>query len=57
MKDTIDAAGIAGLTVVTPIASTAAAPGVTLTRPLTGYNCRILVAQLIVTNIQSLAAR
>ena len=35
MKDTIDAAGIAGLTVVAN-ASTAAAPGVTLTRPLTG---------------------
>ena len=54
MKDTIDAAGIAGLTVVAN-ASTAAAPGVTLTRPLTGVTAGSGGSN-VVTNIQSLAA-
>jgi len=54
MKDTIDAAGIAGLTVVAN-ASTAAAPGVTLTRPLTGVTSGSGGSN-VVTNIQSLAA-
>ena len=54
MKDTIDAAGIAGLTVVAN-ASTAAAPGVTLTRPLTGATAGSGGSN-VVTNIQSLAA-
>ena len=54
MKDTIDAAGIAGLTVVAN-ASNAAAPGVTLTRPLTGTTSGS-GGSTVVTNIQSLAA-
>jgi flagellin len=54
MKDTIDAANIVGLTVVAN-ASTAAAPGVTLTRPLTGTTSGSGGSN-VVTNIQSLAA-
>ena len=54
MKDTIDAAGIAGLTVVANTSS-AAAPGVTLTRPLTGVTAGSGGSN-VVTNIQSLAA-
>ena len=54
MKDTIDAAGIAGLTVVANTSS-AAAPGVTLTRPLTGTTSGS-GGSTVVTNIQSLAA-
>jgi flagellin len=54
MKDTIDAANIVGLTVVAN-ASTDAAPGVTLTRPLTGTTSGSGGSN-VVTNIQSLAA-
>jgi flagellin len=54
MKDTIDAAGIAGLTVVANTSS-ATAPGVTLTRPLTGVTAGS-GGSTVVTNIQSLAA-